>query len=85
METLRNGVPLDVQHDRYEFYYARPQRVGDQTVIVTESRGMVEVILLRGIGRKRWLVECETLRKYLKADARAKIHAAIAASREKTL
>lgn len=79
-ETLRNGVPLDVQLEPYEFEATPPLpiRVGDECVIRTERHGSVRVILLRGTGRKRWLVKVSTLKRYLREDARRRIDAVYA-------
>lgn len=74
-ETLRNGVPLDVRNERYGFVGYPPLKTGDECVIETVSGKQVHVILLLGTGRKRWLVNAETLREYLRVDAQAKIAA----------
>jgi hypothetical protein len=73
-ETLRNGIPLAVQTGPYAFEGAPPLRVGDEARIFT-LRGSFHVILLRGTGRKRWLVNAATLRRYLREDARQKFAA----------
>lgn len=68
--SLLNGVPLNVHNEMYEFVSLPPTRTGDEALIAVPSRTRpVRVVLLRGTGRKRWLVESRTLRKYLRADA----------------
>lgn len=72
-ETLRNGIPLDVQGEPYWFVGNVPVKRGHQAVIETPS-GRFDVVLLRGTRRKRWLVRSDTLRAYLRADADLKIN-----------
>ena len=76
MTTLRNGVPINVQSGCYELMFKLlPQRIGDETLIWDPVLGERRVILLRGIGRRKYLVDCTELRRYLRAESRAKIAA----------
>jgi hypothetical protein len=70
--TLANGIPLLVQNEPYSFEGPPPLRRGDEATIRT-AYGLVHVILLKGQGRKRWLVACAPLRRYLREDARLKL------------
>ena len=72
LPTLMNGIPLAVQAEPYAFESTPPLRVGDEARICT-PRGVFHVVLLRGTGRKRWLVNARTLRQYLREDARLKL------------
>ena len=66
-ETLRNGIPLDVRRGRYSIQGScLPLRVGDEALIFDHDTQRTEhVILLRGHGRKKFLVRVHTLREYL--------------------
>lgn len=73
-DTLRNGVPIRPQVGLYRWKTLPPQRVGDEAIIDVYG-GERRVQLLRGTGRKRWLVEVRGLKRWLRAEARRKIAA----------
>lgn len=70
---LMNGLPLDVRSEGYVFETLRPQRVGDEAVIVTDAGCRVHVQLLRGKGRKRFLVDVLMLKIALREDGDRKM------------
>ena len=78
VETLRNGIPLDVRHGRYTIQGNRPLRVGDEVLIFDHyTQRWEHVVLLRGHGRKKFLVRVHTLREYIDEHNRQQIATAL--------
>ena len=74
MQTLRNGIPLNVRHYGYTtLNLVPPYRVGDEARILDPYTGEHHVILLRGLGRRKYLVDVKQLRRYTRAQAKAQI------------